>query len=315
MSEEAKHNNSVLNRIIENIEKVMVGKKEPIELLCVALVCDGHVLIEDVPGTGKTTLALALSKSIGGTLSRISCTPDVMPSDITGFSMYNPKTQVFEYKEGAIMANVFLADEINRTPPKTQSGLLEAMEEKAVTVDGIRHQLPDTFLVIATQNPIEYLGTYPLPEAQLDRFLLKVEIGYPSFEEEKKIIKRFNKDNPLDHLVPVTTLEEIASIRDEISDIHISEEVMNYIVDLVGETRKNKDIILGLSPRATLWMAKAAKAWAFYMGRNYVTPDDVKRVFVPVCSHRVVPKTEAKYENVTSTDILGDILNSVEISG
>lgn len=315
MSEEEKSNNSVLNRIIENIEKVMVGKRAPIELLCVALVCDGHVLIEDVPGTGKTTLALALSKSIGGKLSRISCTPDVMPSDITGFSMYNPKTQAFDYKEGAIMANVFLADEINRTPPKTQSGLLEAMEEKAVTVDGIRHQLPDTFLVIATQNPIEYLGTYPLPEAQLDRFLLKVEIGYPSFEEEKKIIVRFNKDNPLDHLKAVTSLEEIASIRDEISDIHISEEVMNYIVDLVGETRKNKDIILGLSPRATLWMAKVAKAWAYYMGRNYVTPDDVKHVFVPVCAHRVVPKTEAKYENVTSENILGDILQTVEISG
>lgn len=305
----------VLKRVIDNIEKVMVGKREPIELLCVALLSEGHVLIEDVPGTGKTTLALALSKSIGGSLSRISCTPDVMPSDITGFSMYNPKNQSFDYKEGAIMANIFLADEINRTPPKTQSGLLEAMEEKAVTVDGIKHPLPETFLVIATQNPIEYLGTYPLPEAQLDRFLLKVEIGYPSFEEEKKIIERFNKENPLDHLTAVTNLDEIQAIRNEIGGVHIGDDVMNYIVDLVGQTRKHNDIILGLSPRATLWMAKVAKAWAYYKGRNYVTPDDVKRVFLPVCSHRVVPKTEAKYENVTSGDILKDILSSVKVSG
>ena len=308
-------NNSVMKRMIENIEKVMVGKRAPIELMCIALLCDGHVLIEDVPGTGKTTLALALSKTIGGSLSRISCTPDVMPSDITGFSMYNPKTQSFEYREGAIMANVFLADEINRTPPKTQSGLLEAMEEKAVTVDGMKHQLPDTFLVIATQNPIEYLGTYPLPEAQLDRFLLKVEIGYPSFEEEKKIIERFAKDNPLDHLTSVTTLKEIEALKEAVKDIHISEDVMNYIVALVAATRKHSDIILGLSPRATLWMAKVAKAWAYYDGRHYVTPDDVKRVFLPVCSHRVVPKTEAKYENISSEDILSDILSTVEVSG
>ncbi len=307
--------NDILKRMIENIEKVMVGKKEPIELLCIALICDGHVLIEDVPGTGKTTMALALSKSIGGSLSRISCTPDVMPSDITGFSMYNPKTQNFEYKEGAIMANVFLADEINRTPPKTQSGLLEAMEEKTVTVDGVKHHLPDTFLVIATQNPVEYLGTYPLPEAQLDRFLLKVEIGYPSFEEERKIIERFANDNPLDHLTPVTTLQEIESLKTAVHDVHISEEVMNYIVDLVSETRKHKDIILGLSPRATLWMAKVAKAWAYYNDRNYVTPDDVKKVFMPVCSHRIVPKTEAKYENMTNEDILKGILTSIEVSG
>lgn len=308
-------NNSVMKRMIENIEKVMVGKRAPIELMCIALLCDGHVLIEDVPGTGKTTLALALSKTIGGSLSRISCTPDVMPSDITGFSMYNPKSQAFEYKEGAIMANVFLADEINRTPPKTQSGLLEAMEEKAVTVDGIKHHLPDTFLVIATQNPIEYLGTYPLPEAQLDRFLLKVEIGYPSFEEEKKIIERFANDNPLDHLTAVTTLKEIEALKDEVKDIHISDDVMNYIVALVAATRKHSDIILGLSPRATLWMAKVAKAWAYYDGRHFVTPDDVKHVFLPVCSHRVVPKTEAKYENVSSEDILSDILTAIEVSG
>lgn len=308
-------NTDVLKRVIENIEKVMVGKRDPIELMCMALICDGHVLIEDVPGTGKTTLALALAKSMGGKLSRVSCTPDVMPSDITGFSMFNPKTQSFDYKEGAIMANIFLADEINRTPPKTQSGLLEAMEEKCVTVDGVKHKLPDTFLVIATQNPIEYLGTYPLPEAQLDRFLLKVEIGYPGYEGEKMIIKRFNKDNPLDHLSPVTTLHEIENLKKEVQDIHVSNDVMNYIVDLVNKTRKHNDLILGLSPRATLWLAKVAKAWAYYQGRHFVSPDDVKKVFIPVCAHRVVPKTEAKYENLTSKDILQEILSSVDVSG
>jgi MoxR-like ATPase len=306
---------AVLQRIIENIEKVMVGKREPIELLCLALICDGHVLIEDVPGTGKTTLALALSKSIGGILKRISCTPDVMPSDITGFSMYNPKDQIFEYKEGAVMANVFLADEINRTPPKTQSGLLEAMEEKQVTVDGIKHPLPHPFLVIATQNPVEYLGTYPLPEAQLDRFLLKIEIGYPSFEEEKKIIQRFATDNPLEDLQSVTSLEEIEAIKKMVRNVHMSDNVMNYIVDLVNETRNNKNILLGLSPRATLWLGKVAKAWAFYQKRNYVTPDDVKRIFLPVCSHRITAKTEAKYENLSNYTILKDILLKTKVSG
>lgn len=307
--------NEILLSMIKNIEKVMVGKKEPIELLCMALICNGHVLIEDVPGTGKTTLALALAKTIGGKLKRISCTPDVMPSDITGFSMYNPKTQTFDYKEGAIMANIFLADEINRTPPKTQSGLLEAMEEHSVTVDGQKYKLPSPFLVIATQNPIEYLGTYPLPEAQLDRFLLKIEIGYPSYTEEKKIIERFSKENPLEQLSEVITLEEIEEIKKVVSEIQMADNIMNYIVNLVSATRGHKDITLGLSPRTTLWLAKVAKAWAFYKGRNYVTPDDIKRVYVPVCAHRLVPKTEAKYENLTSENILKSILDSTSISG
>lgn len=308
-------NHGILQRMIENIEKVMVGRREPIELMCMALVCDGHVLIEDVPGTGKTTLALALSKTMGGTLKRVSCTPDVMPSDITGFSMYNPKNQEFEYKEGAIMSNVFLADEINRTPPKTQSGLLEAMEEKQVTVDGTKHKLPSPFLVIATQNPVEYLGTYPLPEAQLDRFLVKVDIGYPTADEEKKIIERFGADNPLDSLSAVTTLEEIEAVKKEVEQVLISDEVMNYIVDLVTRTRKHTNVLLGLSPRATLWLAKVAKGWAFYQGRNYVTPDDVKHVFLPVCAHRITPKTEAKYEELNNQAILKDILSKAPVAG
>ncbi|MGL1893879.1 MAG: MoxR family ATPase [Spirochaetaceae bacterium] len=307
--------NVIINQIIENIQKVMVGDKEPIELMCMALICEGHILIEDVPGTGKTTLALALSKTIGGNFKRISCTPDVMPTDITGFTMYNPKTQEFEYKEGAIMANLFLADEINRTPPKTQSGLLEAMEERFVTVDGIRHTLPSPFLVIATQNPIEYLGTYPLPEAQLDRFLLKIKIGYPTKDNEKEIIRRFGSTNPLDTLKSMATPKEIEEVKNLVNNILIAENVMDYIVNLVAATRTNKDLLLGLSPRATLWLAKVSKAWAFYQGRDFVIPDDVKYIFIHVCSHRVSVKSEAKYENITSNSILTDILKRVGIPG
>lgn len=305
----------VLTDIINNIEKVMVGKRSAIELMCVALVSDGHVLIEDVPGTGKTTLALALSKSIGGSLGRISCTPDVMPSDITGFSVYNPKTQTFDFREGAVMANVFLADEINRTPPKTQSGLLEAMEEKAVTVDGHRYPLPSTFLVVATQNPIEYLGTYPLPEAQLDRFMLRITLGYPGFEEEKKIIRRFNQESPLETLEAVTTLQTIEIIKKAVAQVHMSDDVMTYMVDLVVATRHHKDLVLGLSPRASLWLAKASKAWAYYEGRDYVIPDDVKKMYVHVCGHRVVMRSEAKYEQLTGPDIVRSILSTVTVSG
>lgn len=306
--------NTIL-KIIENLEKIIVGKKETVELLCIALACDGHVLIEDVPGTGKTTLALALAKTIGGTLKRISCTPDIMPSDITGFSMYNPKTNEFEYREGSVVCNVFLADEINRTPPKTQSGLLEAMEEKQVTVDGIKYKLPSPFMVIATQNPIEYLGTYPLPEAQLDRFLLKIALGYPTEQEELKILERFSNSSPLESLETVVSLEDIRVLQKAILEVKIHPFVAEYIVRIAKESRKENQIALGISPRGSLAIARVAKAWAYYMGRDYVTPDDVKKILIPVCSHRITPRAEAKYENISTADILNSMLKKISVPG
>lgn len=307
--------NNKLELLIENIRKVIVGKQETIELLCIALACEGHVLIEDVPGTGKTTLALALAKSMGGSLRRVSCTPDVMPSDITGFSMFNPKTHEFEYKEGAIMANVFLADEINRTPPKTQAGLLEAMEEHQVTVDGYVHLLPKPFMVMATQNPIEYLGTYPLPEAQLDRFLVKISLGYPNQDEELSILERFSHHNPLESLEAVLTGDEIRDLQKEVQSIEINEFASRYIIELVKATRHASQLALGLSPRATLSIARVAKAYAYYQKRDYVIPDDIKHVFIPVCSHRIVLKAEAKYENISQRSVLNEILNTVRVMG
>ncbi len=302
-----------IKRLMDNMGKVIVGKDDVIELITLAFMCNGHVLIEDVPGTGKTTLALALAKSIGGQFNRISCTPDVMPSDITGFTMYNPKHERFEYHEGAIMANIFLADEINRTPPKTQSGLLEAMEEHHVTVDGKHYDLPDPFMVIATQNPVEYLGTYPLPEAQMDRFIIKMHIGYPDLEEELLIMERFKDDHPLKELQPVISLEEVHEIQQAILSVTMDPSIQRYILSLVRETRESKQTLLGVSPRGSLFLSRMAKAKAYFCGRDYVIPDDVKNLFVPVCAHRMMIKPEMKYENQSSEDILEQILNKVDV--
>lgn len=305
--------NSKVEALIENINKVMVGKREAIELITLSLLCDGHVLIEDVPGTGKTTLALALAKSIGGEFNRISCTPDVMPSDITGFNMYHPKEEQFLFHKGAVMTNIFLADEINRTPPKTQSGLLEAMEERHVSVDGKHYPLPAPFMVIATQNPIEYLGTYPLPEAQMDRFMIKMEIGYPSLEDELLVMERFKQSNPLNTLEPVVSLEEVLAIQKEILEVKQHKDISRYIVNLVTATRESKDTLLGISPRGTLYISKMAKGVAYYEGRDYVIPDDVKRIFLSVASHRIVPRPEAKYEKRTNADIIKDVMKLVHV--
>lgn len=302
-----------MQAIIKNINKVIVGKNDVIELLVIALVCDAHVLIEDVPGVGKTTLVSALAKSIHSNFKRIQFTPDVMPSDILGFSMYNPKLNEFEYKNGAIITNILLADEINRSSPKTQSSLLEAMEERQVTVDGITHILDRPFMVLATQNPIEYLGTYPLPEAQIDRFIMKLSIGYPTFSGEKDILRLYEKKSPLVELESVVSSEDVIYMQKMVREIYVDEKVLDYIIYLVNRTRNHLDILLGSSPRGSIYLLLAAKAWALYQGRDYVIPDDIKKMFIPVMSHRVLIKNEAKYEKIKKEDILADIMDSIAV--
>jgi MoxR-like ATPase len=304
---------SILKSIVNNVENVIVGKKKPIELALISLICNGHVLIEDVPGVGKTILASSLAKSISASFKRIQFTPDILPSDITGFSMFNQKTGEFEYRAGAVMSQLVLADEINRTSPKTQASLLEVMEENQVTVDGTTHRVPKPFMVLATQNPVEYLGTFPLPEAQLDRFFMKISIGYPTTGEESYILSRFQLNNPMESLKPVASGDDIISIQEELKNVYVDKTLNNYIVDIVGYTRRNNDIVLGSSPRGSLALFRASQAWAFYNGRNYVIPEDVKMMVVPVLSHRIVLKQEAKLKKITSSDILESIVEKIKV--
>ncbi|HHV95501.1 MAG TPA: MoxR family ATPase [Clostridiaceae bacterium] len=304
---------NTFKKIIENVEKVILGKKEAIELTLVALACGGHVLIEDVPGVGKTSLVSSVAKSIDCSFKRIQFTPDILPSDITGFSVYNPKTGNFEFKPGAVMANIVLADEINRTSPKTQASLLEVMEERQVTVDNITYKVPKPFMVLATQNPVEYLGTYPLPEAQLDRFTLKITLGYPSPADESHILTRFKTHNPLHTLEPVADGNYILELQKTIREIHVDETLNQYIVNIVSATRTHPDVILGASPRGSLSLYRTAQAWAFYNGRDYVLPDDIKKMVIPVLSHRIFLKQEAKLKRITAEDILKDILRNVKV--
>ena len=307
------NNSNLMKNIVNNVEKVMIGKKDVVELMVIALSCGGHVLIEDVPGVGKTTLVCALAKSISAKYKRIQFTPDVMPSDITGFSMYNPKTQLFEYKSGALMSQIILADEINRTPPKTQSSLLEAMEEGQVTVDGQTHILPKGFIVFATQNPIEYLGTYPLPEAQLDRFIMKISIGYPNAKQEEEILTRYGENSPLDTLEAIATVDDILEIQNQVKKVYISYELKKYIVEIVSRTRENKEVLLGASPRASLNLMLASKAYAYYNDRNYVKPDDIQKLLLPVLEHRISLRQESKLKNVTPQSVINKILNSIKV--
>lgn len=300
--------------IIENIEKVVIGKRNEIKLLLTALLCNSHVLIEDVPGVGKTTIANALAKSIEGDFKRIQFTPDVMPSDITGFSMYNPKKNSFEYVEGAIMANIILADEINRTPPKTQSSLMEVMSEKQVTVDGKAYELPQPFMVIATQNPVEYLGTYPLPEAQIDRFIMKISLGYPNANEEWAILTTYQKKNPIDELQSVISCEELIKMQKIVrEDIEIEESIYDYIIELVGKTRSHPYVQLGASPRASLHLSLASRAMAYMNKRSYVLPDDVRFLAQNVLVHRLVLHQEAKLKKVTSAQIISEIIKDTSM--
>jgi len=301
-----------MEKIIANVEKIIVGKRYAIELIVATLACRGHVLIEDVPGVGKTSLASALARSVNGTFRRIQFTPDIMPSDITGFSAFNPKTGDFEYKPGAVMSQFVLADEINRTSPKTQSSLLEVMEESQVTVDGNTYVVPKPFIVLATQNPVEYLGTYPLPEAQLDRFFMKVSLGYPDSEEEGKMLERFKKGNPLAELASVASGGDIQSIQDIVEKIHVCEEINKYIVDIVRGTREHEAVVLGASPRASLCLYKASQAWALYKGREFVIPDDVEQMAPHVLEHRVLIRQEMKMKRVTSSEIVSKAIELVK---
>lgn len=302
-----------LNKIVANIENVIVGKRSSIELILISLICDGHVLIEDVPGVGKTSLVSSMAKSVNASFKRIQFTPDILPSDITGFTIYNQKEGKFEYHPGSIMSQIILADEINRTSPKTQASLLEVMEEKQVTVDGTTYPVPRPFMVLATQNPIEYLGTYPLPEAQLDRFFMKVSIGYPDKYEESFMLSRFQLSNPLDSLEPVVEGSEIIALQNEVKKVHVDKTINDYIVEIVSKTRWHQDISLGASPRGSISLFRASQAWAFYNGRDYVIPEDVKRMALPVLSHRIVLRQEARLKRITSEEIIESILKSVNV--
>lgn len=303
----------ILNKIVSNIEKVIVGKRKSIELILLSLICDGHVLIEDVPGVGKTSIVSSLARSVNASFKRIQFTPDILPSDITGFTMYNQKEGKFEYHPGSIMSHIILADEINRTSPKTQASLLEAMEEKQVTVDGVTYSLPKPFMVLATQNPVDYLGTYPLPEAQLDRFFMKVSIGYPQKSEESEILSRFQEQNPLESLEPVADSSNILNIQNEVRKVYVDKSINNYIVEIVSRTRSHSDISLGSSPRGSLSLYRASQAWAMYNERNFVIPEDVKLMSIPVLSHRIILKQEARLKKISCEEIINTIIKSVSV--
>lgn len=298
----------------QNIRRVVVGKDNAIELLLIALLCKGHVLIEDVPGVGKTTLASALAKSLQCSFRRIQFTPDVTPSDVTGFSMMNLKTGEMEFKEGAVMSHIVLADEINRTSPKTQSSLLEVMEEGQVTVDGVTHHLPRPFMVLATQNPVDFVGTYPLPEAQMDRFFLRLSIGYPSVEEEMDVLERYTGQvKPMETLTPVCGTEDIVRMQDTVGTVYAGPEVRSYVAQLAAATRNTGALSLGASPRGSIALLRAAQALALLSGRDYVVPDDVRRMALPVLTHRLVLTPEARMKGMSAAQVLTGIVNQLPV--
>ncbi len=306
---------SFTEKIIANIEKVIIGKRKSVELAIISLLCQGHLLIEDVPGVGKTVLARSVAKSMGCKFSRIQFTPDMLPSDVTGVSIYNQVSTQFEFRPGPIMAQIVLADEINRATPKTQAALLEAMEEHQLTVDGITHTLPRPFMVLATQNPIEYEGTFPLPEAQLDRFLVRLRLGYPETNHEINILERQQFQHPVVDLQQVAEAEELLKAQEAIKSIYVAPGVKHYIVELTHQTRQHPDVYLGASPRGSLALFRTGQARAAMQGRDYVLPDDIKALIKPALAHRVILGPAARLRDLSSEQVMDEIISAVPVPG
>lgn len=304
---------SLASRMIDEVEKVIVGKREVIEKTVIAMLCEGHVLLEDVPGLGKTMLARSLAGTVGGQFSRVQFTPDLLPTDITGSLVFNPRDAEFSYREGPIVTNVLLADEINRAGPRTQSALLEAMEERQVSVERHLVKLPRPFFVIATQNPVELEGTFPLPEAQLDRFLMRLSIGYPEVEDERAMLRRFRENQPLETIAHVTTPDEMVAMVQAVRHVHVSDVVEEYLLQLIRATRQYETIEVGASPRAALALARASQAYAAVQGRGFVRPDDVRLMAAPVLAHRLITSTEADLLGQSNEMVLGALIESIPV--
>ncbi len=306
---------TVGERIVENVAQVIIGKRNEIRLTVLGLLCQGHILIEDVPGVGKTMMARALARSIGASFSRIQFTPDMLPSDVTGVSVFNQLTREFEFRPGPIMSQIVLTDEINRATPKTQAALLEAMEERQVTVDGNTYMLEEPFLVIATQNPIEYEGTFPLPEAQLDRFMLRIRLGYPNPQEEIAMLDSQQYEHPLHNLKQVVSVDDLLAAQRAVREVYLNHDIKNYIVNLVTTTRQHPDVYLGASPRGALALYRAAQARAALVGRDYVIPDDIKALAEATLAHRIIVGPNARIKDISATSIIHSILNTVPVPG
>ncbi len=306
---------NVAERIVQSVGQVIIGKRNEIRLTVLGLITRGHILIEDIPGVGKTMMAKSISRAIGASFSRIQFTPDMLPSDVTGVSLFNQQTREFEFRAGPIMAQIVLADEINRATPKTQAALLEAMEERQVTVDGVTHQMSDPFLILATQNPIEYEGTFPLPEAQLDRFLIKMQLGYPSPAEELTVLSAQQYGHPLDNIQQAVSVEELVSAQRAVRDIYVADEVKQYIISLVNATRQHPDVYLGSSPRGSLALFRTSQTRAAMAGRDYVIPDDVKALAEVTLAHRIIVGPAARIKDITARTVVQDVLTTTPVPG
>lgn len=306
---------NIAERISQSVNQVIIGKRNEVRLTVLGLLCKGHILIEDVPGVGKTMMAKAIARAIGSTFSRIQFTPDMLPSDVTGVSLFNQKTREFEYRQGPIMAQIVLADEINRATPKTQAALLEAMEEQQVTVDGVTYPMPEPFMILATQNPIEYEGTFPLPEAQLDRFLVRIQLGYPSPQEELTVLSAQQYEHPLANMRQVVSVQELITAQRAVKEVYVADEVKRYIIDLVNASRQHPDVYLGASPRGSLALFRTSQARAIMAGRDYVIPDDVKALTEVTLAHRVIVGPAARIRDISSRTIVQDILAATPVPG